>query len=350
MSGAFNVAWNVAKMPFVPGSVRPSIVPESGEMLYEGDFYDPIDEKNRTITITPPTKKPKEQETGGLGRAMRTMAGIPTLPTGVEAHMDLNEDEMREPELLFGEEQRIPFGLVQALSSSHYPSLDRLFVPEHLRRRGIGAGMVDALDEWGKKYSDHNEKWSIRPDSDNMQTEDMFRLWHSRGHMPATVQPYNPGDTIGDDQYWAARWHDWGGPSWDEKGPNKQPFDEGWKQAQYYGHMELVADQEEEEMWRNCQKKREEVEEKYGKSMEELLEDWQNPLPADEMHEDGYTCCECWEGHPWYDLDTSMGHPDDGSQLHRHLAYGTKRYPGTWAKRKINQEIVQHKQRNRGWI
>lgn len=348
---AFEQAFALLKMPFVPGSVREGkLVPEDEEwkerQMYEADFYDPVDDKTRTIDIRPDRQPIQEAP----ARRSFFGGGPPARGKSAVAVMDLEEDELREPEKLFGMDQQVPFAYLH-----NKRTLDRLFVPEHLRRRGIGTGLVDALDEWKENFVPNKYRGdeSIGVDSDNMQTEDMFRLWHSRGHIPHLVEPYNPEASIGDDQYYAAHWQNYGGPKWNEEGPDKRPFEEGWEEAHYNGQMKLLAEQEQSRLYAECNRKATALAEELGISDDDWWEEKLMQLPdVKDHHSDGLYVCECYEGHPWYAVPeqysesvTSGGrsvtwYPSNvQDNIARHKAHGTDRYPGIWEKKRLNDEL-----------
>ena len=65
----FDRAWDLVKMPFVPGSIRPvegkfkeGDDDHAPAQIYEGDFYDPVDDITRLIEIDPMREWVGEEE------------------------------------------------------------------------------------------------------------------------------------------------------------------------------------------------------------------------------------------------------------------------------------------------
>ena len=322
----FNRAWDLVKMPFVPDSVK-----ETEEGTYEGDFYDPIDEKTRKIKIKPPG------EVGEKGRFAGLMGGIE--PSGTIATMPLDEGEMREPEEFFGRKQQIPFSLL-----ADNRTLERLFVPEHLRRRGIGTGIVDALSEWKRKFRPNSSWAGIRPDKE-ANTEDMLRLWHSRGHLPSHAHPVpqhgmeesDLGEPWGEgpwSPYYATRWQredTMSNPQWEEEGSlGDMPFEEGFREAQRAQAAEIMADQEKNTIYRTCENEAEKVLQAMGLEDWDDL-DWDTAIEmgvTDQMHSDGSYGCDCWSGHPWWNVDDYLG--DDWEEAEMRHEQNKSKFPASW--------------------
>jgi len=304
----FEAGWDsIVKMPFVPGSVREAGVDEGDEKYedrkrYEADFYDPVDDKTRKINILPTWKRRPKDE----GFQIKLFGG--SGPDGTTVDIELDEDELREPEQLFGRGQQVPFGYFYR--DEH---LDRLFTPSHLRRRGMGTGVVDAMQEYREKILgvDPDSSRQITDDSDNVQTEDMFRFWHKRGYMPQVVYPLGEQSTIGDENYYQRKYQGFEGtPNWKRQGPNNEPFEEGWQKALQVGQWELGSKRERDGIYNRC-------EDKYAKTIERLkplypdLDDDDIPYRAaedgvigwNEVHTDGSYDCDCWAGHPWYETE-----------------------------------------------
>jgi hypothetical protein len=336
---AFQLAWDsIMKMPFVPGSVREAGVDEGDENYedrkrYEAEFYDPVDDKTRKINILPTWKKRPKDE----GFKM-SLFGSPT-PEGTTVDIELDEDEMREPEQLFGRGQQVPFGYFYRNAN-----LDRLFTPSHLRQRGMGTGIVDAMQEYREKILGiTNDDWrQITDDSDNLQTEDMFRFWHKRGYMPQVVYPVGGQSTIGDENYYQRKYVGMGKePDWTKQGPNTEPFEEAWQNALHVGQLELGSKREREEIYRRCEAEGEKMVERL-KPLYPDLDEYDMMYRAaeagvigwNEIHSDGSYDCDCWAGHPWYE---SEGENMELHEARKHLypnAHGERefyegvRYPG----------------------
>ena len=338
MNNAFDNAWGIVKMPFVPGSVRLGELEEGDEKWedrqnYLADFYDPVDDKTRLMNIRPTWKRrPSDTPKRSYGR----LFGGGSSPEGTVVSMPLDEDELREPEQLFGMDQQVPFGYFYRNAN-----LDRLFTPTHLRRRGIGTGIVDAMQEYREKIlgiptGEESDKggWNqITPDSDDMQTEDMFRFWHKRGYMPSLVYPRNQGGTTGDEQYYASaigRLYDSPQPRWDAQGPNTEPFEVAWERALRYGQYQLGGDKERSDIGRMCDQESTRIAQEYAHVFPELADEpyemgdklrWEGIIGDDDYHVDGHYSCSCWAGHPWYE------HEGENMELHeerKHL------FPNSW--------------------
>ena len=352
MPEAFNVAWSVAKMPFIPGSVK-----EKDDGDFVGDFYDPVDRKTRPINI----QSPKAPTNGG-GR-MATLAGLMGggVPTGTVANMPLDEDERREPEQFFGRNQQEPFALL-----TDNRTLDRLFVPSHLRRRGIGTALVDALDEWKEKNAPNSHGWpGIRPDADTM-TEDALRLFHSRGHLPRMVFPRSLDPETGEPEYWGTRWGGRFGrrPLWSEKGDRgDESFEEGFRMAQEAAYAEYMAGKEKNEIYERCSKLQEananrhstkpkgywdndenfdqdEYEQDQNAMWSNLQAEYEsgNELDA-HWGGDAENTCRCWLGHPDWEpeqVDYEDQH-EAAEQMHEELKH---KFPYSWKIKEIRQKWV----------
>lgn len=347
---AFETAWALLKMPFVPGSVREGELEEGDEnwedrQNYLADFYDPNDDKTRQMNIRPTWKrKPKPDAERRVPFA--SLFGGGGGPEGTVIDMPLDEDELRDPELLFGQEQQIPFSYFYR--NNH---LDRLFTPKNMRRRGIGTGMVDAMQEYRERIlgipsgdeADAGGWGQITGDSDDNQTEDMFRFWHKRGYMPSHLYPKNANQTIGEDTYYGTGYR--GSlkprtPRWDRQGPNTEPFDVGFERAFRFGQNELGSEEERNQLQRQCDEKSEEIAKKFAHLLPEYDRDGdvyemgyelhnRGIIGDDDLHADGNYTCSCWAGHPWYETE------GENMELHeakKHL------FPYTWANRSLYDE------------
>lgn len=347
---AFDTAWALFKMPFVPGSVREGELEEGDEnwedrQNYLADFHDPVDDRTRQMNIQPTWKrKPKPDE---RRVSLGSIFGGGSSPEGTVVNMPLDEDELRDPELLFGQEQQIPFSYFYRNAN-----LDRMFTPTNQRRRGIGTGMVDAMQEYREKIlgipsrdeADAGGWGQITDDSDDAQTEDMFRFWHKRGYMPSFAYPKNPNQMVGEDQYYASNYgrlyDNSERPRWDRQGPNTEPFDVGWGRAKRFGQYQLGADQERSELQMQCDKKSEEIAQRFGHHLPDYDPDGdvyemayqlnnKGIIGDDDLHADGNYTCSCWAGHPWYETE------GENMELHE-----SKKglFPNTWAYRNLFDE------------
>jgi hypothetical protein len=341
----FEAVWDsIVKMPFVPGSVREGELEEGDEkwedrQTYLADFYDPVDKKTRIMNIRPTWKR---RETDEPKRSFGFLMGGGSAPTGTVVDMPLDEDELREPEQFFGMDQQVPFGYFY-----RNQNIDRLFAPKHLRGRGIGTGIVDAMQEYREKIlgiptgeeADKGGWGQIKPDSDDIQTEDMFRFWHRRGYMPTMVYPLNEQGTIGDDQYYSSVYGAGLGnvdnARWDKQGPNTEPFEIAWERANRFGQYKLGMDQERKQTSRKCDEESERIAQEYAHLFPELDPDYDSYemadvllnkkiISEDDYHRDGHYGCSCWAGHLYYE-----GENMDLHEAKKHL------FPNTWNYRNL---------------
>ena len=308
---------DLIKMPIVPGSYRAGDIDEGDEnyedrQRYLMDFYDPVDDKTRTMNILPTWKRKESDKQRGRGLGMLLGGGAPIKGTTVD--IELDEDEIGEGEELFGRNQKVPFGFAY-----QNRNLDRLFVPSDMRRRGMGTAIADALTEhrnqdfmrrFGKTVED-----GLSDDSDNIQTKDMLAFWANRGYMPDVVYPMPMDKTMGDEQYWRRKYVGFGKyPDYNKQGPFEGDFEEAWQSAVDAGQTELKAEKEKEDAYEECWKRYEDMANMYasrfgfenGEALIDADFDLNEKLremgmPDKYIHEyDGETTCECWEGHPWY--------------------------------------------------
>ena len=243
---AFEQAFALLKMPFVPGSVRA----KEGEFMegdddhapaqkYVGDFYDPVDDRTLPIEIEPQRKwVGPDNPKGGFGRKHDDMdrmdaAFIP---------MDDLEPE-REPERMFGMNQYNPFAAVID------NKIDRVFVPSDMRRRKIAAGLLDALEEYRTKFGGWREG-SMVPDKTN--TGDMLGLLASRGLFPRTMARIDNARNHGDQegvQYMHGEWAD--NARWLREGLSPSVPQEQWMEEWQKAGKRYAAQQEmwEDEGW-----------------------------------------------------------------------------------------------------
>ena len=321
---AFDQAWDLVKMPFVPGSVR-----EAEDGHYVGDFYDPIDEKKRLINIQ--MNEPSQRPSDNMEVFAQMMRGRD--PSNDVTALILDGSELRPPETFFGRPQQIPFALL-----ADKRNLERLFVPSHMRRRGIGTGLVDALDEWKEKYggSVQGGMWpGIRPDRET-NTEDMLRLWHSKGHLPLEAYPVPTRDNK-QSEYWRTRWSKRGGPQWGIRGNmGDMPFDEGFQTAQRHAFALIMDKQWKDDTWEKCEDKRDAIREEYG------MEPWEAVSaglidPLDDHDPDNYNGCRCWMGHPSAEYDLTFDEQEDSHIFQAHEE-AKKNHPYAWMLKDARKE------------
>ncbi len=313
---------DLLKMPIVPGSYRAGDIEEGNEnyedrQKYLMDFYDPKDDKTRKVNIIPTWKRKGLDES--KGRGLGSMFGRRDVPQGTTADIELDEDEIGEGENLFGRNQKVPFGYAY-----DNRSLDRLFVPSDMRRRGMGTAIADALSEHADQEArkkGYEPTYGLSDDSDNVQTKDMLAFWANRGYMPDAVYPLPRGQTVGGEEYWRRQYRGFNQPDYKVQGPFKGDFEQAWQAAVDAGQDELKSKIEYEEAGNRCWDKYEEAADKYAsvfgfESGQELIDadfDLNEELRrrgVDDkyIHEyDGEHMCECFEGHPWYageDIDS----------------------------------------------
>jgi len=246
---AFDSAWGLLKMPFVPGSIRVEGVDEADDEYeertrYEADFFDPVDNKTRRMRLHPlPRRKPRPK-----GAPRRLFGGGPT-PQGIVTSIELPDEELREPEMMFGREQQEPFAFFQDFHTGLIG--DRIFVPSHLRgsKRGIADALLDATVELRQNLGQ-----DARISPDMVQTKDAIRFFHDRtGNSPKAVYPMDEGGTVGDDDYYRAEYGSYniGGahpndpPEWNTRGNRgKETFDEAWQRMFTRGQLDLQEREE----------------------------------------------------------------------------------------------------------
>ena len=199
---SFEQAFSLLKMPFVPGSVRPL----EGEFMegdddhapaqkFVGDFYDPIDDRTLPINIEPARDWIGEEDKGWWGKKHKTMDRM----DAAVIPMDMI-DEDRESEMQFGMPQKNPFAAIID------NKIERLYVPTDLRRRQMGQGLLDALQEYRENHAP-TRRGHIRPAREN--TGDMLGLLASRGLFPRGLaripkeQNWNDPNT----QYMHSEWN-----------------------------------------------------------------------------------------------------------------------------------------------
>jgi len=294
---AFGKAWDLLKMPFVPGSIRVAGVDEGDDEYfdrtrYEADFYDPVDEKTRRMRIDPTWKRKTPKRRGLFSQPA---------PKGIITSIELPEDELQEPEIMFGMEQQEPFAYFAGPDPKYDLIADRMFTPSHLRNRGIATALHDATQEFQREIA--GGEGSIVPD--HLMTRDAIKFWHAKtGGSPWSVLPMGDGQTVGDDQYYRVDYGfgRGGRPRGKEKKDPTEPFDEAWERMFGEGQLDLREREETEKLYEaihNC------------------------PM----NHGDADETCTCMMGHPWFmHGDFSGLHPNT---IKEHEAKKSL-YPASW--------------------
>ena len=239
----FDRAWDLVKMPFVPGSIRPvegkfkeGDDDHAPAQIYEGDFYDPVDDITRLIEIDPMREWVGEEE-NYFGNKHRNMDRVEA------AFIDLRDEEGREPEMAFGLEQANPF------ATTIDNKLERVFVPSDLRERGIGSGLLDALHEYRSKYGRQSRGIPMS----NEVSEKMLNVLASRNLFPNELAKLPEGMSHDpNEEYFHSGWRTkdrWPG-SKEEAPPRSEWFDR-WKEAgqRHQERMQMEAEWEDEEDW-----------------------------------------------------------------------------------------------------
>jgi len=248
-SDYFKRSWDVLKMPFVPGSIRVEGVDEADDEYeertrYEADFFDPVDNKTRRMRLHPlPRRKPRPEG------APRPYFGGGPPQEGIITSIELPDEDLREPEAMFGRKQQEPFAFFEDWHSGLKG--DRLFVPSHLRgrERGIADALFDATVELRQ-----NLGRDARITPDLVQTKDAIRFFHDRtGNFPKAVFPLKQGLTVGDNDYYRADYGSYriGGehpndpPEWNSRtNRGKVSFDDAWQQMFTVGQLEMQKEEE----------------------------------------------------------------------------------------------------------
>lgn len=246
MADAFNRAWDLVKMPFVEGSVRPvkgrfmeGDEDHAPEQMYEADFYDPVDDITRRIEIEPARKWIGPRDTyGERNRMHRDMDRV------TAALIDLRDEEGREPEQAFGVPQVNPF------SAAVDGVLSRTFVPSDLRGRGLGTGLMDALAEYYKKVKGRERGLPL----DRSVSAEMLSLLASRNLFPEGLE-HDEAAHDPNEEYFRAQWDSrsrWPG-SKDDAPPMEEKMGR-WKEAadrtrriRELEHQEMFGDDDDEE-------------------------------------------------------------------------------------------------------
>lgn len=314
---AFSSAWDLLKMPFVPGSIRVEGVDEADDEYeertrYEADFFDPVDNKTRRMRLHPLSRRKPRPE-----GAPRPLFGGGPPQTGIITSIELPEEDKKEPKMFFGREQQEPFAFFQERGYDRGLSGERLFVPPHLRgsERGIADALLDATVELRQKLG---QDARITPDL--LQTKDAIRFMHDRtGNYPRAVFPMDESSTVGDDTYYRVEYGDLSGsehlnspPEWNSRANRgKVLFDDAWQQMFMQGQLQM---QEKEEMAR--------------------------------YYERAYNCtvcggddepdCEHALGHPWFEEYNPVEemHPNTRKEHEQMKSL----YPATWALHDMRRE------------
>tara|TARA_R110001632_G_scaffold142068_2_gene258080 strand:- start:171 stop:923 length:753 start_codon:yes stop_codon:yes gene_type:complete len=245
----FEQAFSLLKMPFVPGSVRPL----EGEFMegdddhapaqkFVGDFYDPTDDRTLPINIEPARDWTGEDNPSyGFGRKHKNMDRM----DAAVIPMDMI-DEDRESEMQFGMAQKNPFAaIIDNL-------IERVYVPTDLRRREMGQGLLDALQEYRQNFGNRGQ---MKPSREN--TGDMLGLLASRGLFPNGLAQIPKGQNFNDPdtQYMHSEWPS--GAKWqnaeDANFPRKVPknqWNQRWQDAgKRFADYQDQQEQEDDEEW-----------------------------------------------------------------------------------------------------
>ena len=223
---AFDTAWDLVKAPYIPGSMRPiegqfkeGDDTHAPAQLYEGDFYDPVDEITRRIEIDPMREYTGSKEGFGWLRDLDNVEA---------AYIDMTGEEGREPEMAFGLKQNNPF--IAMVDNK----LDRIFVPSDLRRRGIASGLADALHEYrmaayAGTSGEDSAKQGMNLSSEN--SEDMLNLLASRNIFPKELAKLPEHMKINNETYYHTNYGRQRWPGSKEDAPPPEERIERFRQA-----------------------------------------------------------------------------------------------------------------------
>ena len=120
-------------------------------------------------------------------------------------------------------------------------------------------------------------------------------------------------------------------PQWEEEGSlGDMPFEEGFREAQRAQAAEIMADQEKNTIYRTCENEAEKVLQAMGLEDWDDL-DWDTAIEmgvTDQMHSDGSYGCDCWSGHPWWNVDDYLG--DDWEEAEMRHEQNKSKFPASW--------------------